>query len=109
MSGRSQSERSPEAGLPDGAVKSGETRTMTERDVAPGLLRRHLAPAGKYGLLVVERGALDFVWEDGEGAVLTAVPDRPVVIPPRRHHHVRITGPVAFRVEFYDVPGTDEG
>ena len=95
------------ATLPVGAVKAGSTPGMTEETVVPGILKKHLAPKGKFGYLVVEEGALQFVWEDDADNVLDADPDHPIVIFPERYHHVSITGQVRFRVEFYDVGGID--
>ena len=93
--------------LPQGAVKAGSTPSMTEETVVPGILKKHLAPKGKFGYLVVEEGALQFVWEDDEDNILDADPQHPIVIFPERYHHVSITGKVKFRVEFYDVGGID--
>lgn len=90
--------------LPFGVKKVGETPLMTEKTVAPGILKKHLAPKGKLGLLVVEEGQLQFVWEDQPTQVLDADQEHPVVIWPERFHHVVINGPVRFRVEFYQ-PG----
>ena len=90
--------------LPEGANKIGSTPSMTEETVAPGILKKHLAPKGKYGYLVVEEGALEFVWEDDEENVLDADPEHPIVIVPERFHHVSIKDKVRFRVEFYEVP-----
>ena len=92
------------ATLPEGALKIGSTPSMTEETVAPGILRNHLAPKGKFGYLVVEEGALEFVWEDDEGNVLSSDPEHPIVIFPERFHHVSIKDKVRFRVEFYEVP-----
>lgn len=93
-----------DAALPDRAIKTGSTPSMTNDTVVPGILRKHLTPKGKYGLLVVEDGALQFVWEDDESVILDADVDHPIVICPERFHHVVLTGPVQFRVEFYAVP-----
>ena len=90
--------------LPEGAIKIGTTPSMTEETVVPGILRKHLAPKGKYGYLVVEEGALEFVWEDDEENVLDSDPEHPIVIFPERFHHVSIKDKVRFRVEFYEVP-----
>ena len=95
------------ATLPEESVKIGSTATMTEKTVVPGILKKHLAPRGKFGYLVVEEGSLQFVWEDEEDNVLDADPGHPIVIFPERYHHVSITGKVRFRVEFYDVGGID--
>lgn len=91
--------------LPQGATKVGATPGMTEETVVPGILKKHLAPEGKFGYLVVEKGALQFVWEDDPENVLDADPEHPIVIFPERYHHVEITGEVQFRVEFYQDPG----
>ncbi len=90
--------------LPDGAQKVGSTPSMTEETVVPGILKNHLAPKGKYGLVVVEEGTLQFIWEDEPDNIIDADPDHPVVIYPERFHHVVIPGKVKFRVEFYEVP-----
>ena len=95
------------ASLPEGAVKAGSTPAMTEKTVVPAILKKHLAPRGKFGYLVVEEGSLQFVWEDEEDNILDADPEHPIVIFPERYHHVSITGTVRFRVEFYDVGGID--
>ena len=92
------------ATLPEGAVIVGSTPAMTEKTVVPGILKKHLAPRGKFGYLVVEEGSLQFVWEDEEDNVLDADPEHPIVIFPERFHHVSITDKVRFRVEFYEVP-----
>ncbi len=93
------------ASLPDGAIKAGSTPSMTEETVVQGILKKHLAPTGKYGYLVVEEGSLQFVWEDDPDHILDADAEHPIVIFPERYHHVSITGKVRFRVEFYQVPG----
>ena len=74
---------------------------MTQDTVVPGILRKHLAPKGKWGYLVVESGSLEYVWEDDADNVLDADPGHPIVIFPERFHHVVIPGDVQFRVEFY--------
>ncbi len=93
--------------LPDGAEKVGSTPSMNEETVVKGILKNHLAPKGKHGLVVVEEGTLQFVWEDDPENVLDADIDHPIVIFPERFHHVIITGKVVFRVEFYLVPVVD--
>jgi len=89
--------------LPAAAVKVGSTPSMTNETVVEGLLKNHLGPKDKLGFVVVEEGALQFVWEDS-AEVLDANPDKPIVIVPERFHHIRLTEKVRFRVEFYKVP-----
>ncbi len=89
--------------LPKGSVKVGSTPSMTEETVVKGILKNHLAPKGKYALVVVEEGSLQYIWEDDKENVLDADVDNQIVIEPERFHQVIITGPVKFRVEFYKV------
>lgn len=91
------------ATLPENAELAGSTKLMNQDTVVPGILKKHLAPKGKWGLLVVESGALHYVWEDDADNVLDATPGHPIVIYPERFHHVVITGAVEFKVEFYIV------
>ena len=91
------------AKLPDGAEYAASSPLMTEQTVLKPILGKHMAPKGKCGYLIVEKGALQFVWED-TGEVLDAAPGHPVVIQPERYHHVRLTGPVEFKIEFYKIP-----
>ena len=92
------------ATLPESAELAGSTKLMNQDTVVPGILKKHLAPKGKWGHLVVESGSLEYVWEDDAENVLVAHPGHPIVIFPERFHHVVITGPVEFKVEFYVVP-----
>jgi len=87
--------------LPLGVHKVGSTPLLTEKTVPKGILKKHLAPKGKIGLLVVEEGLLQFVWEDSPNEILDADPENPIVIWPERFHHVVINGSVRFQVEFY--------
>lgn len=96
-----------DAVLPDTAEKAGETKWMNQDTVVPGILKKHLAPKGKWGRLVVRSGSLEYVWEDDAENVLISDPGHPIVIYPERFHHVVITGPVEFKVEFYIVPESD--
>jgi tellurite resistance-related uncharacterized protein len=89
------------ATLSEKAKLVGSTKHMNQDTVVPGLLKKHLAPKGKWGYLVVETGSLQFIWEDDPENILDADPGHPIVIYPERFHHVVITGAVQFRVEFY--------
>ncbi|WP_105616763.1 DUF1971 domain-containing protein [Vallitalea okinawensis] len=95
--------RFQEKKLPEGAVKVGETPLMNEETVLKPILNKHMAPRGKYGYVVVEKGSLQFVWEDNIEDVLLCDKEHPIVITPERYHHVIITGEVEFKVEFYKV------
>lgn len=88
------------AKLPEKAVLAGTTPVMNEKTVLKPILSGHMAPKGKYGLLKVLEGKLQFVWEDTK-EVLDADPKYSIVIEPERLHHVALCGPVKFKVEFY--------
>ena len=97
--------------LPLEQDKIGETPWLNEVTVLKPILNKHMAPKGKVGLVIVRKGSLDYVWEDDLENVLTGDVEHPIVIEPERYHHVIITGPVEFKIEFYkDVPPatTDE-
>ena len=87
--------------LPEGLELKSSTPLMTEETVLPAILKNHKTSAGRYGYLVVEEGSLQFVWEDTPFEALDADAEHPIVIEPERAHHVEITGPVKFKVEFY--------
>ncbi|VAX25790.1 hypothetical protein MNBD_NITROSPIRAE01-306 [hydrothermal vent metagenome] len=87
--------------LPENVVKISSTSMMTEQTILPGILKNHETRKGRYGFLVVEEGALQFVWEEG-GEVLDADPGHPIVIFPEKLHHVKLTGKVQFYIEFYE-------
>ena len=89
--------------LPKESVLVAVTPEMTGETVLKPILKKHMAPRGKYGYLRVSHGALQFQWED-DGTILDADAAHPIVIFPERFHHVIITGDVSFRIEFYQVP-----
>lgn len=94
-----------ELSLPEGAVYAASSPIMTETSILPGILKKHMAPRGKCARLVVKSGTLQFVWED-TGEVFDATPEHPIIIAPERYHHVRLTGPVVFHLDFYTLPAT---
>lgn len=97
--------------LPVGVEHARTTDRFDQDNHPAGLLRAHRVANGVWGRLVVEDGALDFVFEDDADNPITATPHRPVVIPPGRLHHVEFTGPVSFAIEFHREVGaeTEEG
>ena len=75
--------------LPSNVTKVGATKSMTNETVIKGFLKNHALPAGRYGLLVVEEGTIQFVWES-DGVVNDGDPDHTIVIFPERTHHVQL-------------------
>ena len=86
---------------PDLSNKMGETQWLTEITVLPTLLQKHMAPKGKLGMVIVKEGSCGFVWEDSPLDIITIDKNHSFVIEPERYHHVVITGPVVFKIEFY--------
>jgi tellurite resistance-related uncharacterized protein len=97
--------------LPEGLELERVTREFDERSVPAGLLSAHRVASGLWGRLVVTSGEISFVFEDGSGDGAGVEDDlewrrtvrtgEHVVIPPGRLHHVVVTGPVTFRIEFH--------
>ncbi len=86
--------------LPAGLVLERTTPEWDQDSVPAGLLRHHRIAEGVWGRLIVREGSLDFTFEDEDVVVTLTAPARQV-IPPDRAHHVTITGPVRFCVEFH--------
>ncbi|MEM7540049.1 MAG: DUF1971 domain-containing protein [Pseudomonadota bacterium] len=88
--------------LPDGLTRYKTTPAFTEETVPKGLLKDHQTAAGVWGKLVVSHGEIEFVvTEAGQERTLVASPQRSIHILPAAKHHVRVTGPVTFAVEFF--------
>ncbi|MBC2856888.1 MAG: DUF1971 domain-containing protein [Cetobacterium sp.] len=84
-------------------TKIGSTPLMNEKNIFPDLLKEHSVPKGKWGYVVVENGSLNFMWID-TNEVLVVDANTPLLIQPERLHKVILTGPVNFKVEFYEFP-----
>jgi tellurite resistance-related uncharacterized protein len=93
----------PDDQLPPGLELVRTTTRFDEHSVPPGLLRAHRIAEGMWGRIVVHTGALGFTFEDADRAV-TVPAGGSLVIPPDRPHHVEVTGPVSFDVEFHRAP-----
>ena len=89
--------------LPDGLELTRTTPVWDEASLPDGLLRAHRIADGVWGRLVVHDGALDLTFED-DGTVQHLQAGDAAAIPPARPHHVSVTGPVRFAVEFHRHP-----
>lgn len=87
--------------LPEGSRLVRTTPEFDEASTPAGLLRAHRVADGVWGRLVVRSGSLAFVFEDDAESITLRDSDA-VVIPPGRPHHVELTGPVRFVVEFHE-------
>jgi tellurite resistance-related uncharacterized protein len=76
-----------------------------------GLLRAHRIPGGTWGRIVVLDGRLHFSADTQPPIDIEVNPQNPQGIPPDVEHEVRLTGPVRFLVEFWEIspPESDVG
>lgn len=86
--------------LPDGLIRSGGTPEFTQDTTPAGLRAAHALARGRWGLLQLLAGDLVFVDETtGAGEQFSAPATR--AISPEMQHHVRVSGPVICRIDFY--------
>lgn len=90
--------------MPAGLEHTRTTAVFTETTVPAGLLRAHRVADGVWGVLAVYSGAVDFVFEDEEKGRHSLVGGDRFTIPPNRPHHLVVTAPVSFAVEFHGAP-----
>jgi tellurite resistance-related uncharacterized protein len=87
--------------LPADLVLDRVTRDFTPDSVPKGLLRAHRVADGVWGRLLVREGSLTFVFEDDPDGARVVSEGGTQVIPPGRFHHLELTGPARFAVEFH--------
>lgn len=91
----------PSAGAPPRPYRI--TAEWDEATLPAAVRNRHNTKAGVWGLLRVQAGAADLVFEE-PARRLHVTPGFPAVIPPQAWHHVELDGPVRLQVEFYREP-----
>lgn len=92
--------------LPDGLVRASGTPEFTQDKVADALRASHALAPERWGLLQLLSGALLFVDEETGAEYALTARDTWVILPELRHH-IRISGPVSFRIDFYRQAHTD--
>ena len=90
--------------LPAGLEHIRTTETFDHDHHPAGLRRAHRVASGVWALLAVSDGELSFSFEDEPDHTIRVAAGGTVVIPPGRLHHVDITGPVIFNLEFHREP-----
>jgi tellurite resistance-related uncharacterized protein len=86
--------------LPDGLIRSGGTPEFTQDTIPAGLRAAHALARGRWGLLQVLAGDLVFVDETTGVEEQISAPDTRAIAP-EMQHHVRVSGPVVCRIDFY--------
>lgn len=82
-------------------TKYSESPVFTEKTVPKSLQAAHQTKPGVWGKLCVLTGGLDFVAEAPVPIATSISPGSYAVIEPTVRHHVLVTQPVTFKVEFY--------
>jgi tellurite resistance-related uncharacterized protein len=90
--------------LPQGLEHVRTTDVFDNTTVPAGLLRAHRVADGVWGRLVVQAGVVTFVFDDEPDRPITVTAGESVAIPPARQHHVELTEPAAFAIEFHRAP-----
>jgi tellurite resistance-related uncharacterized protein len=90
--------------LPAGLEHVRTTETFDHEHHPAGLRSAHRVAHGVWARLVVYTGELAFSFEDEPEHTIRVNGGETVVIPPGRLHHVDITGPVTFALEFHREP-----
>lgn len=90
-----------ELNLPDHAEFVRATPTFDRDTVPAGLLAAHQITANTWGILRVEAGAVDFVFEDDPDTTFHLRAGDHLVVPPLRPHHITIDDAARFAVEFH--------
>ena len=87
--------------LPDNVRKYSETPVFTETTVPEKLTNLHTTKAGTWGRLCVLEGQLKYIIPGPSPHSVLLKNGEFDIISPEEPHHVEITGPVRFKVEFY--------
>ncbi|MEH6527586.1 MAG: DUF1971 domain-containing protein [Sneathiella sp.] len=82
-------------------TKYSETPVFTEKTVPNSLQAAHETKPGVWGKLCVLTGGLNFVLEAPVPVATSLQPGNHAIIEPTVRHHVQVTQPVTFKVEFY--------
>ncbi|MGL5543620.1 MAG: DUF1971 domain-containing protein [Cetobacterium sp.] len=87
--------------VPSNFKKINETPIMNEKTIFSEILKAHKLPEGKFGLLKVISGKVNFIWEEESDVVYTVDSDHPLGILPEKAHRIMLNGPVELKIEFY--------
>lgn len=94
--------------FPSGLMQRGQTPLFTEATTPAKLIGVHTTKAGVWGKLVVFDGVLDFVVPGPPSRCQRVDAGSFAVIEPTVPHHVRLIGPVSFRIEFHRLPSNGD-
>ena len=87
--------------LPDHVVHYKSTPEFTETSVPAALLKHHNTAEGVWGRITILEGTLTYQIIEPAAETVLLTPEHPGIVEPRMLHHVEVTGPVRFRVDFH--------
>ena len=87
--------------LPTTVAHYKSTPEFTQDTVPAGLQRDHTTAAGVWGKIVILDGALEYHIVEPAPSVQVLAPGIDGVVVPQMKHHLVLTGPVRFRVDFH--------
>lgn len=92
--------------IPPGLLPASGSLTFTEDTIPPPLLREHALGEGRWGVLHLFEGSIDFVDIPSDESRLISAPDA-VVIRPCAPHRVALTGRMSCRIDFFREPDSE--
>lgn len=95
--------------MPLGHAPYRRTPEFDESSVPDALLREHATKRGVWGRIHVVRGALEYHVHAPFHRSERLTPEAPGTVLPEVEHHVAVSGPVAFFVEFWRASGERPG
>lgn len=87
--------------LPEGLTKYYESPIFDEETLPHALQKGHKTKAGCWAKAIITEGAIGYVLKERPEEILTLSAGEFVIIEPEVPHHVEVTGPVKFQLEFY--------
>jgi tellurite methyltransferase len=87
--------------IPPGYEPYRRTPTFSRESVPKALLERHTTKAGVWARIHVVEGSLDYVLHDPFDSRELLTPHAPGIVLPEVEHHLEMSGPVSFYVEFW--------
>lgn len=87
--------------LPDSVAHYKSTPEFSQETVPAALLRDHTTAAGVWGKIVILDGALEYHIVEPVPELHLLAPGVDGIVVPQMKHHLVLTGPVRFRVDFH--------
>jgi len=87
--------------LPKSVSKYSSSPVFDQDSVPQALRKEHRTKPGVWAKAIVSEGPIDFVLESEPDAPITIQAGNFAIAEPEVPHHVNVTGPVKFQLEFY--------